>query len=137
MARDKYHEIVRIALEAEGWIITNDPFEVSTLIADLEIDLAAERLIAAEKGKELIAVEVKSFLGKSLLHDFYKAVGQFSFYNLILFEDDPDRTLYLALPEAAFRYLFKDPIIAKLARINGMKFILFDIETKKITLWKK
>jgi XisH protein len=137
MAKDKYHELVKQALIDEGWTITDDPFQVSSLIADLEVDLAAEKIIAAEKGTDHIAIEVKSFLGKSWLHDFYKSVGQFGFYHLAISHDEPNRTLYLALPNDAFQYLFKDPISVELARINHMKFIVFNVETKKIVLWKK
>jgi len=136
MARDKYHDLVKQALVNDGWTITDDPLEVSSLIADLEIDLAAEKIIAAQKGVEKIAVEIKSFLGKSWLHDFYKAVGQFGFYNLVLAEGEPDRELYLAMPAGAYNYLFKDPVSQKLAHINRMRFIVFDIETKKIVSWK-
>lgn len=42
MARDKYHDLVRNALIAEGWIITDDPLEVSSVIAELEVDLGAD-----------------------------------------------------------------------------------------------
>jgi hypothetical protein len=28
MAKDKYHQEVRLALEKEGWIITHDPFKL-------------------------------------------------------------------------------------------------------------
>lgn len=61
MAKDKYHNLVKQALSHEGWTITDDPFAVSSLIADLEVDLAAEKIIAAEKDTERIAVEIKSF----------------------------------------------------------------------------
>jgi hypothetical protein len=64
-AKDKYHDLVRKALETEGWIITDDPYQVSSLIADLEVDLAAEKIIGASKGLEQIAVETKSFISKS------------------------------------------------------------------------
>ncbi len=137
MARDKYHEIVKQALIDDGWIITADPYEVSSLIADLEVDLAAEKILGAQKGSDLIAVEIKSFLGKSWLHDFYKSVGQFGFYNLAIASVEPRRSLYLAMPDGAFNYLFRDPVTIELARINNMKFIVYDVETKKIVSWKK
>ena len=50
--------------------------------ATLQIDLGAERLIAAEKGIEKIAVEVKSFVGSSKIEDLRDAVGQFVIYRL-------------------------------------------------------
>jgi len=37
-------------------------------------------LIGAEKQGRKIAVEVKSFIGHSKLHDLYKALGQYVFY---------------------------------------------------------
>ena len=122
---------------AAGWTITDDPFEVSTLVAHLEGDLAAEKIIAAEKGVEKIAVEIKSFLSKSWLHDFYKAVGQFGFYNLAIATVEKDRQLYLAMPDTAYNFLFKDPIAQELANINKMKFIIFSVEIQSIKSWKK
>ena len=137
MARDKYHDLVKQALMKEGWTITDDPFEINTLIADLEVDLGAEKIIAAEKGVEKIAVEIKSFLSKSWLHDFYKAVGQFGFYNLAIAAGENDRVLYLAMPESAYNFLFRDPIAQELSRINNMRFIVFSIENRNIKSWKK
>ena len=61
MARDKYHSVVRVALEKAGWTITDDPFVINVGTTDLQIDLGAERLLAAEQGNERIAVEIKVF----------------------------------------------------------------------------
>lgn len=41
------------------------------------IDLGAEQMTAAQRDKELIAVEIKSFLGNSYVYDFYQALGQY------------------------------------------------------------
>ena len=62
MARDLFHDAVRHALEKDGWTITADPFRL-TVGTDTEflIDLAAERLILAERNHERIAVEIKVF----------------------------------------------------------------------------
>jgi hypothetical protein len=133
--KDIHHDLVKKALEAEGWTITDDPFEISSLIADLEVDLAAEKIIGASKGATKIAVEIKSFISKSWLHDFYKAVGQFGFYCLTIAEEEPERQLYLAMPDNAYKYLFKDPISKKLAENNQMRFIIFNVETEKIIQW--
>lgn len=80
MAKDKYHFLVKKALEDEGWTITDDPLIIDTPNRDLEVDLGAEKLIGAEKGNLKIAVEIKSFLGLSQIHEFYKALGQFNYY---------------------------------------------------------
>lgn len=55
-AKDLYHEHVRTALIKDGWTITDDPLSMKWLGTALQIDLGAERLIAAEKGTEKIAV---------------------------------------------------------------------------------
>lgn len=58
--RDKFHDIVKQALEREGWTITHDPYVFKT-DPKLAADLGAERLMAAERGYERIVVEIKSF----------------------------------------------------------------------------
>jgi hypothetical protein len=102
MARDKYHHAARVALEKEEWIITNDPLELSYKQADFEIDLAAERLIAAERGLEKIAVEIKSFVGKSAISEFHTALGQYLNYQDVLTNLQPYRKLFLAVPIDAY-----------------------------------
>jgi hypothetical protein len=42
MVKDRFHDVVRIALEKEGWKITADPYEINVDDVDFEIDLAAE-----------------------------------------------------------------------------------------------
>ena len=76
MAKDIYHEIVRVALEKDDWSITADPYKLlMTNRRPLQVDLAAEKMIAAEKGATKIAVEIKSFLSDSFMRDWYTAVG--------------------------------------------------------------
>ena len=64
------------------------------------VDLGAERLLAAEKGEEKIAVEIKSFRGASDIHDLEVAVGQYVLYRSLLTRFEPDRRLFLeAIPK--------------------------------------
>jgi hypothetical protein len=58
MAKDIYHNHVREALETDGWIITDDPLPMLVDDERWEIDLGAERILAAQRGSERIAVEV-------------------------------------------------------------------------------
>ena len=106
--RDKVHDIVKNALLREGWTITNDPLVVKIGRKSGEIDLGAERLLAAERGHEKIAVEIKSFIGSSTLTEFYRALGQFNLYGRALKNQSPDRILYLALPLATYEELSDD-----------------------------
>ena len=45
--------------------------------ARVHADLGAERTLAAERGPDRIAVEIKSFIGASPVHDFEEALGHF------------------------------------------------------------
>ena len=75
--RDIHHQVLKLALEREGWNVTDDPFFVKIGRKTAEIDLGAERIILAERATEKIAVEVKSFVGTSMITEFYKALWQF------------------------------------------------------------
>ena len=48
-ARDTYHFVVRTALEKDGWTITDDPFTLEFDQTNVFADLAAEKLLSAEK----------------------------------------------------------------------------------------
>lgn len=72
-ARDIYHDNVKNALTKDGWVITHDPLRLEWGGKDLFIDLGAEQLIAAQKAERKIAVEIKSFVGKSDIDDLEKA----------------------------------------------------------------
>jgi len=77
-ARDRYHDAVKNGLVKEQWTVTADPLRLKFEGEDeVRIDLGAERLLAAERGTEKIAVEVKSFLSESALFDYHAALGQF------------------------------------------------------------
>jgi predicted RecB family endonuclease len=65
MAKDRFHNVVRNALEKDGWKITADPYEINVDDVDFEIDLAAQELLGAEREGEKIAVEIKSFISPS------------------------------------------------------------------------
>lgn len=115
MAKDRFHDAVRIGLEKEGWIVTDDPYELSVGGVDFEIDLAAE-MLAAERAGEQIAVEVKSFIRRSAVSDFHTALGQFINYQIALEEIDPQRKLYLAVPEAIYSSFFQRRFIQLVIR---------------------
>lgn len=45
--RDLYHEIFKTALEADNWIITDDPLDLTVGGVELYADVGAEKVIAA------------------------------------------------------------------------------------------
>lgn len=55
--RDIIHEAVKNALVKDGWTITDNPLFLEYGTEDMYVDLGAERLLAAERGTERIAVE--------------------------------------------------------------------------------
>jgi XisH protein len=70
MARDLIHNIVKNALINDGWNITHDPYPVKIGGFDMEIDLGAENLVAAEREGEKIAIESDRRCGKNIRRAF-------------------------------------------------------------------
>lgn len=129
-AKDKYHDIVCEALLKDGWTITDDPLKFEVDGRNIKIDLGAERLIGAEKDEEKIAIEVKSFIGASQLYDLYNALGQFSYYYLALEKDQPERTLYLAVPTNIYKGIFQEPLTAEVLVKFDVNILVYDILKK-------
>src|ERR1051326_7928365 len=126
--KDALHDVLRAALENEGWIITHDPLILPLGLRKLQVDLAAEAPLAAERNGEKIAVEIKSFLGISEVTELERAFGQYIIYRFVLQRQDPDRTLFLALPVDAYESLFNEEDERDLAKSNDVNFIVFDPE---------
>ncbi len=135
-AKDIYHQIVIAALEKEGWVITHDPLHIKYGAINLYIDLGAENLIAAEKNGQKIAVEIKSFAQLSLLHEFYTTVGQFISYRLVLKAKQPERQLYLAIPQEAQNF-FILPFTQAIIQENNLKYFIYNIDKQEISQWIK
>ena len=135
MAKDIFHETVKQALVADNWKITHDPLTLNLSKRNLFIDLGAEKVIAAQRENQKIAVEIKSFVGLSPITDFYKALGQYQLYILALKRQLPDTVLYLAMPQESYESLIKDDLLAEFMDELALKYILFDPETKRIMKW--
>jgi hypothetical protein len=135
-ARDLYHDAVKKALVKDGWTITHDPFRLSWGGRDMYVDLGAERLLAAEKDEQRIAVEVKSFVGASEMQDLERAIGQFVLYRTVLAEREPDRTLFLAVPLFILQDVFEQPLGELLIEHNLVQVVGFDPDEEVIVQWK-
>jgi hypothetical protein len=105
-ADDAIKPAVVAALVKDGWTITHDPYTVRFGAVRVHADLAAEKLIAAERGPDRIAVEVETFGGPSPVHEFEGALGQFMLYLALMRRADPGRELYLAVPVETHETLF-------------------------------
>ena len=125
-ARDLFHESVKIALQKENWVITDDPLKVEIGGAKFEIDLGAERLLGAQRAGEKIAVEIKTFLGDSPITDYHAALGQFLNYRLALEFKEPDRKLYLAVPVAVHEAFFQREFLQISVERHQVNRIVYD-----------
>ena len=132
--RDTFHATVRTALERDGWTITDDPLLLAIGIHKVYVDLGAERLIAATRGAERIAVEVKSFVGPSPVTDFERALGQYVLYRTALRRREPDRTMVLAIPRIAYDGLLESELGRAAREDIGLVVVVFD--PMEETVWK-
>ena len=133
--RDLYHDSVKNALVKDGWRITHDPLRLTWGKKDMYVDLGAERLMAAQKDNELIAVQVKSFIGASSMADLEGAIGQYILYFDVLQEREPNRTLYVAVRQKAYEEVFEDSLGQLLLAKKRLRLVVFDDETDTILLW--
>lgn len=136
MARDKLHDIVKKALVKDGWTITHDPY-ILKMYPGQEIDLAAEKLIVAERGIDKIAVEVKSFLTASKIYKFYEALGQYISYDIGIGLQEPERLLYLAIPEKVFDQLMEYTTVPMALKREKVRVIVVDPITETIIKWNE
>ncbi len=137
MALDKIHYDVRKALEKLGWKITDDPLEVFSIDTYLKIDLGVERVIAAERNGNRIAIEIKSLAGASILYSFYEAFGQYVFYRDALQDEGYEWEIFLATSHHAYLRLTLNKFLMKRIAQYGIKLLIVDIDDQIIVEWKK
>ncbi|MFN6465466.1 MAG: XisH family protein [Nostoc sp. DedVER02] len=134
-AKDIYHDCVKNALIKDGWKITDDPLSLKIGKKDIFIDLAAEKLLAAEKQGKKIAIEVKGFIGISEVKDLKNALGQYILYEKILLRIKSKIILYLAIRDTVFIRIFTEEIGKILLEDHTLKLIVSDSQEEVITKW--
>jgi hypothetical protein len=136
MAKDIFHNSVRIALQKDGWNITHDPYQLRYGVADVYIDLAAEETISAEKGGHKIAVEVKSFAGGSTISEFHTALGQFLNYRIAIeVSNQPERVLYLAVPVDTYQMFLRFEPAKTIIERYEVRLIVYNPNQEVIDRW--
>jgi XisH protein len=133
--KDTFHEIVRHALEKDGWKITHDPLMLRYELGNLYSDLGAEKILAAEREGQKIAVEVKSFVRNSAISEFHTALGQFISYRILLSEQYPEYILYLAVPFDAYTSFFATQLAQGIINSQQLKLIVYKPEQEVIEQW--
>ena len=135
-AWDIFHNAVKIALEKDGWIITHDPLALEFGLGSLYVDLGAERIIAAERSNEKIAVEIKSFLSGSAVSEFHTALGQYLNYRLLMQDQYREYKLYLAVPSSAYESFFQLPFVQSTIQQYQLKLAIYIPEKQEIIKWQ-
>lgn len=135
-AKDKFHDIVKSALQRDGWTITDDPLRIEWGLVELYIDLGAEKIIAAEREGQKIAVEVKSFIGQSTISEFHTALGQFINYRFALSQKEPERALYLAVPSDTYDTFFQLPFTQMIIQQYQLRLLIYNVENEVIITWQ-
>ncbi|MFM7172619.1 MAG: element excision factor XisH family protein [Caldilinea sp.] len=137
MAKDIIHSQVRRAIEKAGWTVTNDQYTVQFAEFTMYADLAAERVIAAQRGKDKIAVEIKSFVKRSAVQDMRDALGQYVMYRAYLEKIEPERKLYMATSSRAYRDIFSLKAVQFLVQQFNIPTIVVDIEREEVVAWNE
>jgi succinate dehydrogenase flavin-adding protein (antitoxin of CptAB toxin-antitoxin module) len=134
-AKDIYHNAVKNALLKDGWTITADPYLIKYEDAELYADLAAEKPIAAERQGQKIVVEIKSFVGRSLMYDFHGALGQYIIYRNFIQLTEPEYTLYLAIDDVVYKNFFQRKSIQLITNENQLLLMVVEMEKEEILQW--
>jgi len=136
LAKDIYHNTVKKALIKDGWEITHDPLRIRLARGKtLFVDLGVERLLAAERGTEKIAIEVKSFTRPSDMKDLEEAVGQFVLYAHLMLRYYPEYTLFLAVNENTCKTVFEEEAGQTLIEDGIIRLFSFDPIQEVIVRW--
>lgn len=134
-AKDSIHGAVKNALQKDGWTITHDPLTLAYEEVAVSIDLAGERLLAAERGSDRIAVEIKSFASDSRIRDFRDALGQYDVYRMILEDVSPERKLYIAVSSIGYERVFGLRAIQRLLEKRPMPLVVIEVSTAEVVRW--
>jgi XisH protein len=134
-AKDTYHNAVKNALIKDGWTITDDPYFIKYEDAELYADLAAEKPIAAERQGQKIVVEIKSFIGRSLMYDFHGALGQYIVYRNLIQLTAPEYTLYLGIDDAVYQDFFQRKSIQLITKENRLLLMTVEMKKEEIQQW--
>ena len=80
---------------------------------------------------------MKSFIGPSTINEFHRAVGQFNDYSVALEIQDPERVLFLAIPNDIWVRFFQKQVIQKsLERIKA-KILVYNPNSNIVVEWIK
>lgn len=133
--KDVFHEVVKKALQKEGWKITHDPLTLDISGQELSIDLGAEKFSDISQESQKIAVSVKSFVRSTSLLKYQLALVKFLNDREILKRVEGDRSLYLAVPMQNYRRFLHEESLRNSLNEAQVKTIVFAPIEGKIDRW--
>ena len=139
MAKDFIHYFVKEALIKEGWKVTDDP--LSIILAEdetfFEVDLAIEKKSISKSINKILAIEIKSFQGGSIINAFHEALGQFLNYKAAIQEQNLGYDLFLAVSEIGWKKINSYKFIQRRIAQFGLQFLIVNTKNKTISKWIK
>lgn len=133
--RDGLHDALRKTLENDGWNVTDDPLVLVLEKTLLKADIGAEKFFAAEREGRKIAVEVKDFESTSVISELEKTMGQLQLYQWALESQEPDRQLFLAIPQSVYVRHFQKPIFQMVLQRNKINLLVYEPIQEAILQW--
>ena len=98
-------------------------------------DEIAGNFIGAERDRIRIAVEIKELRGQSVIVELEQAIGQYVLYRLLLNRVEPERSVYLVIPDQAYRELFIEPIGELVISDLPLQLLVVDVEKAEVKRW--
>lgn len=136
MAKDIIHEAVKNALIKDGWTIIDENFEMRFKELKFFGDIKAEKPIIAKRGTEKIIVEVKSFVSRSAISEFEKALGQYRIYKKVLEKNNSEAQLFLAIPQSIFKKFFSGEGMQMIISEENISLLVVNTNTEEIVEWR-
>ena len=129
------HNAVKNALIKDGWKITDDPYHIAYKDINLYADLGAERPGAEEHKADIIVVEIKSFVNRSLMNDFENAVGQYQIYHGYLKLLKSEHQLYLAVSAEIYARFFERSSTQDIVQMYGLNILVVNTDNEEVEKW--
>jgi hypothetical protein len=73
----------------------------------------------------------------SAIYEFHLAIGQYRNYSLALSKEDPERVLYLAIPEDVYDQFFILQFVQEALVYNKVNYLVYDAQQEVIVRWQR
>lgn len=73
----------------------------------------------------------------SFITALYEAVGKYVIYRNVLKIRDPERVLFLAIPEVIYKRFFEEIIVQGVLEEENFNMVIYNQHTKAISQWIK